>query len=454
MARQKAIGIVRVSQVGDREGESFASPREQRERIEAACESEGLSLAEVVEELDVSGGKPLSQRDGLRRAIEAVEAGQVQAIVGAYLDRLARSLRVQDELVSRVEQAGGRVFAVDVGSVTNRSAGQWLSSTLLGAVSEYQRRSVGERSRNGQAKAIQRGALPFRHVPVGYQRKAVAKGHPDHGKIEPDPDAAPVVAEAFRMRAAGESISTIRDYMRSSGVERSFHAVGEMFTSRAYRGEIHFGDYTPNLSAHEAIIDERTWQQVQRVRVSRGRPAKSNRLLARLGVLRCATCGARMVVGRSNSVNAAYRCPATGDCQHRASIKAETVEREVVKHVKAALSDVKGRASVEGHARKAEEALDAAQADLDAALRSFTANGLEGETAARERLAELRSIRDAAQAQVDQLPTQAPVLEISGDEDWERLSLSGQRDLIRATISRVTVAPGRGADRVTVEFVS
>jgi hypothetical protein len=44
--QRRAIGIVRVSQVKGREGESFASPDEQRERIEAACERDGLALVD------------------------------------------------------------------------------------------------------------------------------------------------------------------------------------------------------------------------------------------------------------------------------------------------------------------------------------------------------------------------------------------------------------------------
>ena len=145
MKARKAIGIIRVSETKGREGERFASPTEQEERIRAACERDGLELIEPIEpELDVSGGTPLERRKGLRKAVEAVEDGTADVIVAAYFDRLVRSLRVQDELVSRVERAGGQVLAVDVGKVTNGSAGQWLSGTMLGAVSEYQRRTTAE----------------------------------------------------------------------------------------------------------------------------------------------------------------------------------------------------------------------------------------------------------------------------------------------------------------------
>jgi ThiF family/Resolvase, N terminal domain len=45
---------------------------------------------------------------GLLKAIELVEAGEADHIVVAYFDRLVRSLRVQLEVIERVERAGGR----------------------------------------------------------------------------------------------------------------------------------------------------------------------------------------------------------------------------------------------------------------------------------------------------------------------------------------------------------
>jgi hypothetical protein len=57
-----------------------------------------------------------------------------------------------------------------------------------------------------------------------------------------------------------------------------------MLRSRMYLGEIHFGE-VHNTHAHEAIIRDRgLFERVQRRTVSRGRRAKSERLLAHLGV--------------------------------------------------------------------------------------------------------------------------------------------------------------------------
>jgi site-specific DNA recombinase len=431
--------------VDGRGGDSFASPSEQRERIVAACERDGLRLVETINELDVSGGTPLERRTGLRRAVEAIEGGDADVIVAAYFDRLVRSLRVQDELVSRVEHAGGHVLAVDVGAVTNGSAGQWLSGTMLGAVSEYQRRTTAERTAEAQARAVARGVPPWPGSPPGYRRGSA-------GRLEPDPAEAPVVAEAFRMRADGASVTEVRQHLRAHGIERTFGAVQRYLGSRVVLGEISHGENV-NESAHPAIVDLGTWQRVQRVRISRGRRAKSERLLARLGVLRCASCGGRMTVGGSGGGKyTVYRCPQTGDCERRAAISADLVEGIVTDAVRTTLADVEGRASAEQGVRDAERELRRAQEDLDAAIRAFA--GLEDEDAARERLAELRHLRDAAQEHMDQLGGARAAITISAAMDWERLTLAERRDLIRATVQRIIVAPGRGAERVIIELLS
>ena len=214
-------------------------------------------------------------------------------------------------------------------------------------------------------------------------------------------------------------------------------------------GELHFGTYAPNLTAHEAIVDRGVWERVQRMTVSAGRRAKSDRVLARVGVLRCGGCGGRMVVGSARSgAYALYRCPPHSTCEQRFTIGAEIVERVVVDAVRAALSDVEGRASAEHRARDASVALDRAQAQLDAAIRAFS--GLEDETAAKDRLIHLRQERDEAREHVERLGGTRSALTISAATDWDRLSLDARRALTRAVVERVTVAPGRGPGRITV----
>jgi hypothetical protein len=213
-------------------------------------------------------------------------------------------------------------------------------------------------------------------------------------------------------------------------------------------GELRFGDLV-NEYAFPAIVDPETWQRLQRVFVSRGRRAKSDRLLARLGVLRCASCGARMVVGTSQGRYSLYRCPPVGDCPHRVTISAEVAEHTVAEAVQELLEGIEGRASVEAGVGEAAEELSRRQETLDKAIRAFA--GLEDEQATRERLQELREARDQALARHDQLlVASAPAISVSAG-DWDVLTVEERRALIAAVVEEAVVAPGRGADRITIE---
>jgi site-specific DNA recombinase len=450
---QRAIGIIRVSASKGREGDSFASPVEQRDKITAACKLQDLELLDLMDEIDVSGGTPLERRTGMREAVEAIEAGEANVIVAAYFDRLFRNLAVQEEVLRRVEAAGGKVLALDTGQVSTGSAGEWLDATMRGMMAEYQRRTTRDRSGEAQRRAVERGVPPWPNVTPGYVRA-------DDGRFRPDPAKASIVRQAFELRADGGTVMEVRAFLTENGVltsdgkPLSQHGVGTLLSSRVVLGEINFGKLV-NLNAHEPIVDRDLWNRVQRITVSRGRRAKSDRLLARLGVLRCASCGARMVVGTQTQNGRRYpfyRCPPNGDCKHRVTVSAEIVESIVVDTVKGALANVEGRASAELAAHDAEVMAERTQAELDAAIRAFT--GLDGEQAAVDRLAELRLARDRAQEQAEHLRSGRTAVSIRASEDWDRLTLAEQRGLVRAVVAQVVVGPGRGADRITVELVS
>jgi site-specific DNA recombinase len=433
----RAIGIVRVSRIS---GDDPASPEDQRQRIEALCEREGITLLDTLPEHDVSGGAELEARPGLSRALSMIEAGDAEAVVVAYFDRLFRSLAVQREVLARVEAAGGRVVTADMGEVRADSASSWLSSTTLGMVAKYHRHVTAERTSDAKRRAVEDGIPPFPNLPPYLRREGRS--------VKFDRKRAAVVREAARLRIGGATIAEVRDYLRSKGIRRSYHGTQALLSSRMLLGELRFGDLV-NEQAFSAVLDPETFQRLQRAKVSRGRRAKSDRLLARLGVLRCGTCDARMVVGTSQGHYHLYRCPPVGDCPQRVTISADVAEQTVVEAVQEALAGIEGRASVESEIGTAADELARRQEALDAALRAFA--GLEDEQAARERLQELRAARDEARVRHDQLvAASAPAQTVSAG-DWDTLTLDEQRALIAAVVARAVVRPGRGGDRITVE---
>jgi len=138
------------------------------------------------------------------------------------------------------------------------------------------------------------------------------------------------------------------------------------------------------------------------------------------------------------------------DCAHKVTIGADLVERVVTDAVKAAISDMEGRASAERGIREAVAARDRAQAALDAAIRAF--DELGDEPVALERLRELRRARDEAEEHLQDLGG-GRASRVVRAADWGDLTLEERRALIRATVLRATVAPGgRGASRIRVEL--
>lgn len=464
-AKHRAIGIVRVSQ---RDDESGHSPEVQVRAMlkQAAGEDFTLDPADIWDEnvdtrgvvRPASGGAQLADRPKLRAAVEAVERGDAGVIVAERFDRLFRDLDVQRAVIRRVEAAGGRVVTA-AGMISHATAEAELHANLNGSISQYQKRTAMERSFDAVEVAIEQARVPWKSTTPGYDVG-------EAGRLVPNAHA-PVVEDAFRLRAGRvtvrrvrefarehgiegrATVAQVREFLREHGIERSHHGTTGLLASRVVLGEIHFGKHTPNLTAHPAIVDRDLWKAVQDVKITRGRKAKSERLLARLGVLLCAECGSRMVVGSSNhSRYWVYRCPPTGDCARRPTISAEMVEGVVVDDVRRLLAGVRGTARSGDRAVDTAAALDRAQAAYDAAMRVLDPL----EPAAVDRLGQLRADRDAARQEHDAAMATAGVEAIVVTAgDWDDLTLDERRALVRATIGRVeVVAGGRGRERISV----
>ncbi len=135
-----------------------------------------------------------------------IEAGQADQLVVAYFDRLVRSLKVQLEVIERVERAGGEIFALDHAKLTNGTAAQRLSTNMLGSVFQYFAEITGEKVTAAQARAVARGVYPHPRIPVGYVR-----GH--NGVLVVEPAAAKVVVQAFTRRDRGRSLVEIQAWL-------------------------------------------------------------------------------------------------------------------------------------------------------------------------------------------------------------------------------------------------
>jgi hypothetical protein len=455
-ARPLAAGGIRISELAGRgkNGKRLHSDTDQAAKLQALCQDFGLELDYTFEEFDTSGRLPLHKRPKLLDALERMERGELKAIVFPYRDRHDRSIAVMTEIVERVDQAGGLLIAG--GSVlTHKSADQWARSVLESFANEMPSRYATEKVRTAHEEAVAEGIAPYAAVP-GYCKD------PATGRFVKDKELVPVVREAFRMRDRGESINTIRRYLVEHGVARSYAGVESMLASETYLGHVVFGDLRHD-DAHPALVKADLWHRVQDRKAPRGRRAKSERLLARQGVLVCRTCGGRMSATNAHGYPS-YRCQhnASPDCTARATIAADRVEQVVIDALKARreLAQLEGVASAD-LGEQLHQAARQAKADLEAAVEAFA--GVEGLSAAKRRIAQLTDQWKSAEREAEQQGhTEQAHAAMRRIDDWDRLTLEGQRAIIRATIDRIAIdsAGGLGlsrskwdASRVHVQFV-
>jgi hypothetical protein len=200
---------------------------------------------------------------------------------------------------------------------------------------------------------------------------------------------------------------------------------------------------------------------MQQQRATRGRYTKSERLLARLGVLVCGTCGKRMSVHSTTARGTRYSYYACGDklCPRAAVISAPAVEDyvrdEALRIAAEHAADAKGRASLQDDVEAARLAREEAEQALAHAIGTLL-GGLEAEPASRAVLDELQAKRDQTADHHERLGRLAADSRTVRASDWDQLSFDERRGIIHATIRRAVVAPcavRRGPSSVPSERV-
>ena len=197
MARIKAVGYVRVStEEQAREGLSLEA---QEARIRAYCEAKGWKLVRIYRDEGFSG-KDLN-RPALQELLRDLKADGIQAVVVAKLDRLTRSVKDLGYLID--ELFDGIALASVEESLDTTTAGGRFVLHILGAVAQWERETVSERTRNTLRYKRERGEWVGR-IPYGF------KIGPD-GRLVEDPEEMKNIQRMKRLRRRGWSYREIAE---------------------------------------------------------------------------------------------------------------------------------------------------------------------------------------------------------------------------------------------------
>jgi DNA invertase Pin-like site-specific DNA recombinase len=315
---------IRVSRVGGRKGESYRSPDQQLSAMQSWAASHDIRIGRVVKDEDVSGKRAVKDR-GLEPLIDRAEKGITDGIIVWRLNRFGRNMAETVAAVKRLKDSGTRLVAVDEG-YDSTEAGGVIKLGIFAALAEQQLEERTTNWKNSCDEAVEEGKHVACRAPIGYRRHDQTFPEFDaSGKLEKnarlvvDPATAPVVREAFELRARGESLKTIAEHLRA-GLNRPRLArsgATSILKNPVYKGEARGPNGAVNPDAHEPIVTSELWSAAQRSgkpKALRDGSLASQSSLA--GIITCASCGRRlMIMGRTNKTTgermASYVCTAT-----------------------------------------------------------------------------------------------------------------------------------------------
>jgi DNA invertase Pin-like site-specific DNA recombinase len=208
----KVIGYVRVST--DRQAEVGLGVEIQEEAIRAWAKLARHRLVDVVRDEGVSGGNGLESREGLVVALEALGEGRAAGLVVYRLDRLARDLVVQEQLLAEVRRLGSEVFSTFESEQAYLSddpddPSRKLIRQILGAVSEYERAMTVLRLKLGRRRKAEKGGFAFGSPPFGYRGV--------HGDLKPDVDEQATLRRMHSLSGEGASLRQIAETLNGEG---------------------------------------------------------------------------------------------------------------------------------------------------------------------------------------------------------------------------------------------
>lgn len=390
------------------------------------------------------------------RMLNAIRAGELDAVVTYDLDRLHRRPTELEEFITLADQHHLALATVGGDADLSTDSGR-LFARIKGAVA---RAEVERKSARQQRAGLQRAQLglpwgPRR--PFGYQL----------GGMEIDEDEAELLREAYTALIAGASLRGIATawvkagVLTSTGAQWRAEQVHQALRNpryagfRAYRGEI------VGPAAWPGIVDEATWRTAVAILTDPDRRVGPPRGRVHLltGMLVCGRCGQAMGSGQATSTGArTYLCRPSNHLSRSGQPVDELVRAVVVGRLsrpdaldlftddqRPDVAKLRGEASTLRR-RLDDVATEFADGELTASqLRTIT-----------DRLKGRLSKAETAMISASRAPVLADLLSEGGDVGarFDALSLDRRRAVI-STLVTVTILPvnrGRGFDPSSVQI--
>ncbi|MCE1178970.1 MAG: recombinase family protein [Micrococcales bacterium] len=341
-----AVSYLRVStkeqaeKGGQAEGFSIPAQREANQR-----KADQLGATIIEEFVDAGESARKADRPELMRMIQYVAKHKTNYCIVHKVDRLARN-RADDVTIHLALKDAGVTLVSATENIDETPSGMLLHGIMSSIAEFYSRNLATEVVKGVSQKAAQGGTVT--KAPIGYRNVGVRD---EFGRevrtVEIDEERAPLVRWAFQVFASGDwTTSQLHQELVARGLttaaspRRPSRPIGKssvhrMLTNPYYKGSVRYQGVT-YAGAHEAIVPNEVWDQVQTVLGTHRSAADATQVHEHYlkGTVFCGQCGSRLLVCNAKSSQGtiypyfvcASRHGGRGDCARQAML-IEQVER-------------------------------------------------------------------------------------------------------------------------------
>jgi DNA invertase Pin-like site-specific DNA recombinase len=203
----RTIAYLRVST--DKQADKGVSLEAQQEKVKAYAALYDLELVEVI--TDAGASAKTINRPGLQKALEKLTQGEADALLVVKLDRLTRSVADLGKLIEEHFTEGKAALLSVSEQIDTRSAAGRLILNILASVSQWERETISERTRDAMQHKKNQGEYTGGKAPYGFRL--------DNGELTPDPFEQAVIEQARELRAAGLSLAKVAAELDRRGMQ-------------------------------------------------------------------------------------------------------------------------------------------------------------------------------------------------------------------------------------------
>lgn len=305
---RKVAGVyIRVS-TEDQAREGF-SLGEQEEKLLQLCKFKELEVYKVYKDAGISA-KDMEHRPQFQEMLKDMKEGKLNYIVAYKLDRITRSVRDLEELISVLEQYNCFLLC-DRDDVNTSTANGRFFVRMLTVLSQLEIEIVSERTKFGLNGAIKSGHIPGQR-PFGYKSA-------EDKRMVIDNATRPYIEKIFDMYLEGKSFQQIANYFKENNIYPKKNWK-DATIQKIIDNKIYMGDYEQYkrigkqenlepivyMNVVEPIISRAKWEECQRQKERNQRTYTRDRVYTFFQRLKCPNCSRIMKCKGSGGTKRKY----------------------------------------------------------------------------------------------------------------------------------------------------